>query len=179
MKKIIKKILLAVLLIVVFVLIVALFLPKNFKAETSTTINLPLKTVFNYAVLIGNQNKYGTWVKSDPNVKIQTTGIDGTLGFKSCWDGKITGKGCQTIVKIDTFTNFTTRLDFDGQGGADANMTFESINATNTKVTWTCSGKMPYPFNFFITLTGMNDILKKEFQTGLDNMKSILESNSN
>ena len=37
------------------------------------------------------------------------------------------------------------------------------------------SGKMVYPFNFLGLFMNMNEMIGKDLQTGLDNLKGILE----
>ena len=62
---------------------------------------------------------------------------------------------------------------------------FKSINYTTiktaiitdntTKVTWSFSGKMNYPFNVISLIANMEGSLKKDFEIGLANLKIILE----
>ena len=54
-------------------------------------------------------------------------------------------------------------------------MSTEDVSSTQTKVKWGMSGKMVYPFNIFGLFMNMDEMIGKDLQTGLDNMKAILE----
>ena len=49
----------------------------------------------------------------------------------------------------------------------------EKISENQTKVTWTMNSRMNYPLNFMLIF--MENVLKKDMQTSLENLKNILE----
>ena len=99
--KIIKKILIVVLIIIAIPLIIALFVRKEYAVERELTISKPQQEVFNYVKYLKNQDNYSKWVMTDPAMKKDFKGIDGTSGFVYAWDSKIkkAGKGEQEIKK--------------------------------------------------------------------------------
>lgn len=176
--RIIKRILLFIVAIIALALIVALFVKKDFRAEKEVVINKPKQDVFNYIKHLKNQNEYGVWAKKDPNIKQDYTGTDGTVGFTSSWKGNSeVGEGSQSITKIEEGQRMEMELHFikPFDSRSPAWMTTEEVSPTQTKVKWGMSGNMVYPFNILGLFMNMNEMIGKDLQTGLDNMKNILE----
>jgi len=51
-----------------------------------------------------------------------------------------------------------------------------SGNDTESTVTWTFEGSTPYPFNLMLLFMDMDKMIGKDFETGLNNLKVILEN---
>jgi hypothetical protein len=168
--KILRYILFGLIGLIALVLLVAAFLPKDFKAESSIVINKPKQEVFDYMRHIKNMDNYGVWNLSDPNMKKGYEGTDGTVGFKYSWDGKKAGKGTQTIKKIED-GRIETELDFGFGDPAISHMIIEEVSPDQTKVTWGISGRSSWPMNLMSAIYDMNPM----FQEGLGNLKNVLE----
>ena len=54
-------------------------------------------------------------------------------------------------------------------------MTAEAIGTSSTKVSWGFQSKMNYPLNIMKLFMNMNEMIGKDFSTGLKNMKNLLE----
>lgn len=177
--KILKRILIAVVIIIAIPLITALFVKGDYAVERETSISKPKQMVFDYIKFIKNQNNYSVWNMKDPNSKMDYTGTDGTVGFISAWDSEMkdVGKGEQEIKKITEGERVDMELRFKKpmESTDYAYMTTEAIDSTQTKVKWGFNGKMPYPFNFMCLFMNMDKMLGPDLQTGLDNLKGILE----
>jgi hypothetical protein len=65
--------------------ILTLLAPKDFLIERTTTINKPIKEVFDSIKLLKNHEEWNAWSKKDPTTKKEFAGTDGTVGFKSSW----------------------------------------------------------------------------------------------
>src|SRR5690606_14700649 len=98
--KILKKIVIALLIIIAIPLIIALFVPKDFHNEGEIVVNKPKQVVFDYIKNVKNQDNFGVWQLSDPDMETTSEGTDGTVGFKYSWDSKKLGKGAQVITNI-------------------------------------------------------------------------------
>lgn len=177
--KIIKNILVILVVLIVIVLVVAAFLKKEYTIERSVTINKPRPEVFDYLVLLKNHNNFTRWASMDPKMKKEFKGTDGTAGFTSSWDSEMenVGKGEQTISKIAD----GQRIDYDlhfikpFDGKAKAYLETTAPAADQTKVRWVFEGKMNYPMNIICLFMNMEKTLGADLQTGLDNLKNILE----
>lgn len=176
--KILKNIFLFILVLVVIALIVALFVKKDYTVQREITINKPKDSVFNYIKYLKNQNDYSKWALMDPNMKKTFTGTDAAPGFISAWEGnKEVGKGAQEIKKITEGQKIETEIRFEKpfKSVASSLMSTETAGADQTKVTWSFTGKMPYPFNIVRLFMSMDKMIGADLQTGLDNLKKIQE----
>ena len=177
--KTLRTILLIILGIVAIALIAALFVKEDYAVEKEVIINKPKAEVFEYIKHLKNQDNFSVWAKMDPNMKKTYKGIDGTVGFVSAWesDNDDVGQGEQTIKnivegqKVDYLLHFIKPFESD----SDAYMITESVDSTQTKVKWGFVGKMAYPTNLMLVFMSMDEIIGKDFETGLNNLKGILE----
>ena len=177
--KILKRILLALAGLIALLLIMALFVNKNYAVEREITINKPKQQVFDYVKLLKNQDNYSKWAMMDPNMKKEYTGTDGTVGFVSAWDSQVenVGKGEQEIKKITDGERLDFALRFLKPFTSTdyAYMTTEDTAGNQTKVKWGFNGKMPYPMNLMLLCMNMDKMLGKDLETGLSNLKTVLE----
>lgn len=169
--KTLRKVLIVVLILLAVPLIAALFLPKEFTTERETVIDKPSSEVFEYIKYVKNQDNFGVWQLSDPDLKKSYEGTDGTVGFKYSWDGKKLGKGTQTITAIEEGKRLDSELDFGFGDPAHAYFITEPVSADQTRVTWGISGRSAYPFNLMNAFFDMND----DFDQGLLNLKNVME----
>jgi hypothetical protein len=177
--RIIKKILIAVVLLIVIVLITALFTKKEYSVERQITINKPKEEVFTYVKYLKNQDNFSKWASMDPAMKKEYRGTDGTVGFVSAWesDKDDVGKGEQEIRKIANGERIDFGLHFiePFEGKADAYMITEALSQNATQVKWGFQSKMPYPMNIMLLCMDMEDMIGKDLEIGLNNLKNKLE----
>jgi hypothetical protein len=177
--KILKKIFFGLLAIIAIVLIAALFLRKDFAMEKEITINQPKDSVFNYIKYVKNQDNFSVWNRRDLKMIKTFSGTDGTVGFVYSWNSqdKNVGVGEQEIKKITEGekVDFELRFKVPFETTSHASITTEAISANETKVKWSFNGSMPYPMNIMLITMNTEDMGGKDLQTGLDNLKVILE----
>ena len=58
---------------------------------------------------------------------------------------------------------------------ANAFYTTEAVGTDQTRVKWGFDTKMNYPLNIMQLFFDMNDVVGKDFQTSLDNLKAVME----
>lgn len=177
--KILKRVLIVIVILIAIPLVAALFIKGDYAVEREVTIKKPKTEVFDYVKHIKNQNNYSVWNKKDPAAKMEFKGEDGTVGFVSSWDSEMkeVGKGEQEIKSIKEGERIDMELRFKKPFEATdyAYMSTEAVDSSTTKVKWGFNGKMPYPFNFMCLFMNMDKMLGPDLQTGLDDMKGILE----
>ncbi|MBS1615525.1 MAG: SRPBCC family protein [Bacteroidetes bacterium] len=174
--KIIKRILLVVVIIIAIPFIVALFLPRNYSVSREIVIQRPRMEVFSFVRLLRNQEQYSVWSKLDPQMKQSFRGVDGQVGFVSAWDGnEKVGKGEQEITAIQDGERVDMDLRFEKpwKSEAKAHLSTADAGPGQTKVTWTFEGHSSWPMNFMTLF--MNDMIGKDLQKGLENLKQTLE----
>lgn len=177
--KILKKILLGIGIIIAIPLIVALFVKKDYAVEREIVINKPKQQVWDYVKYIKNQDNYGKWNKTDPNMKKSYTGTDGTVGFISAWEStnENVGVGEQEILKITEGERMDVKLRFKVPFEAedDAYMITENVDSSTTKVKWGFYGAFPYPMNIFNLIMDMDKQIGSDLEVGLKNLKGVME----
>lgn len=174
--KIIKRILIVIAAIITLILVIALFVQKDYTVEREVTISKPKTEVFNYVKSLKNQDNFSKWNQMDPAMDKAYTGTDGTVGFIYAWDSKKEGsKGEQEIKKIQDGerVDFELRFKKPFEGISPAYMITESAGDNQTTVKWGIQGHLPYPMNIMnIFIPGK---LGGDIQTGLDNLRNVLE----
>jgi hypothetical protein len=179
----IKKVLIALALIIVVLIagiaIVAYISPTDYRVERSVTINKPKAEVFNYVKFLKNQNDWGPWYKKDPNMTLGSRGTDGSVGYVATWDSKSdeVGAGEQEIKRIVDGERLDSELRFirPFESKSDAYITTEAAGENQTTVKWGFSGSMPRPLNLMMAMMDMDKAVGKDFEEGLNNLKTILE----
>lgn len=177
--KALKIIGLSLLGIVALLLIVALFVDGKYSVVREVTINKPKQEVFDYVKYLKNQNNYSVWAKTDPAMKKEFAGEDGTVGFISAWESANpdVGKGEQKILKIAEGERIDYELHFIEPFEATdfAYMTTEAVSENQTKIKWGFFGESKYPMNLMMLFMDMEKMLAPDLQNGLNNLKVLLE----
>ena len=175
--KIVKRILIGAAVLVAVLLIVGLFVRTDFAVEREVIINKPKDDVFQYVRYLRNHDNFGKWATMDPKMKKDYRGTDGTVGFVSAWESENqdVGKGEQEIKKITEGERIDVeiRMRSPFQSTDPAYMTTESIGDNQTRVKSGYLGKMNYPTNLLCPFIA--DKIGKDMQTGLTNLKTVLE----
>ena len=174
--KALKIIGIALAAIVALVFIIALFVPKQFVYEKTIVINAPIDSVWGNTASLSAMDKWSPWNDHDPNMKKEYSGIDGTVGAKQSWDGKVVGIGSQTITNVQKPVLFETSLDFitprESHGKGYVKLL---ADGSTTKATWGMTGSMPYPFNIMILFMNMEKQMGKDWDLGLSRLKKLSE----
>lgn len=174
--KILKKIIIAILIIIAIPFVIALFVKKEYIVEREIVINKPEHEVFDYIKHLKNQDNYSVWCKTDPNMKKDFTGTDGTQGFIYAWDGNSdVGKGEMEILNVveDERVDIGLRFIEPWEGTGETYLATEPVDTESTKVKWHMEGKSSYPMNFMNLF--MDGMLGKTLDESLNNLKDILE----
>lgn len=180
--KILKKIILVLIIVIGLVYVAGLFIKNDFLAEREVVINKPKAEVFNYMKMIRNADKYSVWNKKDPNAKKTSVGTDGTVGFKYTWSGNDDiGEGDQIITKIID----GERIDFDlffrkpFESKNTGYIITEEVSSNQTKVKWGFKFSESSPKNVMMKVMNMEDMLGKDMEKSLQDLKIILEKQTN
>jgi hypothetical protein len=164
--------------IVALLLLAGLLISKDISATKEIVISKPVDEVFNYIKYLKNQQYYSKWATLDPNIRNDFKGTDGQPGFVNHWSGnKKVGEGEQEITSVEEGKALYTDLRFirPFKSFARATMTTEAIDEYSTKVTWGFESKMNYPMNVMKIFMNMNEMVGKDFSTGLSNLKNLME----
>lgn len=174
-----KKIGIVLGIIAILVGVAAYFAPKETHIKRHIVINQPKDVLFQQLVLLKTHEAWMPWGKKDPNMTLSYKGIDGTVGFVSAWAGnKEVGVGEQEITAIIPGERIEYELRFKEPmaGIAKAYLTTRALDENQTEVEWGFDTKNHFPATIFCLVFNMKKILEGEFDSGLQNLKSLSEA---
>jgi Polyketide cyclase / dehydrase and lipid transport len=149
------------------------------KIEKSITINRSSADVFNYLKLTRNQDNFSVWNMSDPSMKKDYRGTDGTVGFVYAWEStsKNVGAGEQEITGIDEGKRIGYVLRFfrPMQNTGKSDFLISGKGDKITSLTWTFDSPSKFPFSLLSPI--FKRMLGKDLEKSLGNLKTILEKN--
>lgn len=177
--KIVKWGLGAVLAVVGLALIVGLLMKKEYSVERQVTINRSQAEVFAFVQYLKNQEKFSVWAQLDPAMERTFRGTDGSVGAVAGWssENKNVGRGEQEITGMVAGERIDYELRFFEPFEAQdkAYLHLETPAPGQTLVKWGFHGSMKYPMNLMLLFMNMEEMLGSDLQTGLENLKKILE----
>lgn len=177
--KLLKKVFFILIALIALILISALFVDGNYAVERKVTINAPRDQVFEYIKYLENQEQYAVWSSMDPHMKRDYEGVDGEVGFIYRWESEDenVGVGEQEIVSIEDQHRITYELRFKEPFEAtnEAYLQTDVKRDSTTEVSWGFKGAMPYPMNLLSLFMNMDDMVGKDLEKGLKNLKEIME----
>lgn len=170
-----KKILFTILGIVLLLVIVGFFLPSEYHAERSITIQAPVATVFDLVNNLENWKNWSPWQQDDPTLKVAYGEKTAGVGASYSWVSENSGQGTLTIEKSIENQTIETDLDFKSEGEAKGRWTFEQTGE-GVKVTWEIHGDAGYNLiNRYFGLM-IDTFVGPYFEKGLANLKKVAES---
>jgi effector-binding domain-containing protein len=169
-----RNIIIGLVVLIVVVVGVAFVLPQNVHVERSTVIGASPDEVFAVVNDLTRAKDWGPWYKRDPDMELSLEGPPQGVGAKIKWKSATQGEGSQEIIESEPFSSVKTKLDFGGEGAAEASFKFEAAEG-GTKVTWG-----------FDSDVGMNPVMRymglmfdtwigKDYEEGLANLKALVE----
>jgi hypothetical protein len=170
-------IVIAIMFTIGFIAIVGLVMPKKtMEIHSGVIIDKPKDEVWSYIRLLRNQENYNTWIRQDPNIKMNYIGRDGTVGFIAGWESRTRmGNGEQEIIKISEGESYEAELRFrNHENRTHVMTTVESTDGGKTKVTTIMSAAPSFPMNLMVPM--MKKVLKKNMDENSANLKKILEA---
>ena len=177
--KILKIIGIGIALLIALIVVVTLVTGTEFEVERSVVIDKPSDEVFEFVRYLENQNSYSVWVQRDPGIRIEYRGTDGSIGAVSAWEGnEEAGRGEQEIVGMFEGERIELELRFfePFESTSYVFKSTEPISENQTSVTWGMSGSMPRPLNLMLLFYNMGELIGADYEAGLNNLKTILES---
>jgi hypothetical protein len=173
-----KLIGLAFVVVIGGVLIVAAMRPDTFRVQRSASIQAPPERIF---PLINDLRRFNTWNpfdKKDPNLKGSYSGAASGPGAAYAFEGnKDVGRG--SIEIIDSVPASEVRMRLHMLAPMEVRNVVEfslKSDGEGTRVTWAMQGPVPLVAKIFGLFCDMDGMIGKDFENGLANLKSIVES---
>jgi len=172
-----KKIALVILALAAIVLIYAATRPGTFRVERTARIPAPPEKIF---PLINDFHRWGEWSpyeKLDPGMKRTFGGAPAGKGATYAWEGNDkAGVGRMEILESAPSSKIAIKLDFTKPFEA-RNMAEFTLRPQDgaTQVTWAMHGPSPYIAKLMGIFFNMDQMIGKDFETGLANLKTASE----
>lgn len=174
--KILKVLGLTLLVLLVGYVILCIFGPKSMDTERSIVINAPAESVY---TVVSDYNRWGEWSpwnKREPSMKTTVTGTPGAVGHKLQWVSEEQGSGEMEILSVSEGANVTNALRFKDWGGESVTEFIITPEGSGSKMTWTMKGdQTPFMFRGLMLLMGASEMLNKDFDEGLTDLKNLME----
>lgn len=171
-----------IIIIIAVVLIAAVFIfaaarPDTFRIQRRASITTPPDKVFALINDFHNWGKWSPWENMDPEMKRTHSGATAGKGAIYEWAGnKKVGRGRMEIIESSPSSRIMIQIDFI-EPFERHNMTEITLKAErdSTNITWAMYGESPYIAKLMGLFFNIDNMIGKDFETGLSNMKSVAE----
>jgi len=172
-----KNIAIAVVVLIAAVLVFAATRPDNFRVERATSVKAPPEKIFPLITDLHSWGAWSPWEKKDPAMKRTYSGAPSGKGAVYAWEGNSkVGEGRMEITDVTPPSKVTIKLDFvkpmEGHNIAEFKL---EPKGDSTNVTWTMYGPTAYVAKVMGIFVSMDEMIGKEFETGLANLRTVAE----
>jgi uncharacterized protein YndB with AHSA1/START domain len=172
---IVSAILLA--LAIIAVVLFAATKPSTFSVRRRATVNAPAEKIFAVLSDFHQWRGWSPWENRDPELKRSYEGSDRGKGAVYGWDGnKNVGAGRMEILEATTPSKILIKLDFFKPFETHNTAEFTMLPQDNaTDVNWAMQGPAPFMHKVMQVFMDMDKMIGRDFETGLANLKTLLE----
>jgi carbon monoxide dehydrogenase subunit G len=178
LKRIVIGVFIAIVVIVGGLAVVVATQPEEFQVTRTTSVKARPDVVFDQINDFHNWDKWSPWAKLDPNMKTTYSGAQSGVGSSYAWVGNDdVGEGKMTVIESRPGEQVKIDLDFIKPFAAK-NLTEFSLkpDGDNTQVTWAMTGKKNFVSKAFCLVMDMDKMVGGDFERGLAQMKTVVES---
>ncbi|GAB2772697.1 SRPBCC family protein [Salinimicrobium soli] len=163
--------------LITFVAFLHAWARKEYDLSRTVVINRPKAEVYAYIRQLKKQPLWMPWFLNDPKHVIKFKGEDGKVGAASYWKGHNKVEGIQKIVKVREGKVLETQLLFlSPYKSLSLNyMAVKELEPDRTKMVWGVKGVHKFPASVMMLFYGMDRAIGKDFEVGLQNLKTQLE----
>jgi hypothetical protein len=162
---------------IAIVLVLAATKPDTLRVQRAARIRAPAEKIF---PLIADFHRWGgwsPWENKDPAMKRTYSGAASGEGAVYAWDGnRNIGSGRMEILQALVPSKILIKLDFfrpfEGHNTAEFIMLPQG---DATELTWVMQGPAPFISRLMQVFINMDNMIGKEFETGLANLKQLAE----
>lgn len=150
---------------------------KDYDVSRTIIINRPKAEVYAFIRQLKKQPLWMPWYLNDPKIVLKFKGEDGKIGASSYWKGQNRVEGIQKITKVREGKVLETELLFlrPYKSLSLTYMAVKEVEPERTKMVWGVKGVHKFPASVFMLFYGMERAIGKDFEKGLQNLKTILE----
>jgi hypothetical protein len=164
--------------VIVLLIVIIALQPSQFRIERSAPMAAPAADVFVQVNDFHNWDGWSPWAKIDPAMKQTYEGASAGTGAIYTWSGNSkAGQGRMTITESVSSEVIRIKLEFMKPFKATnaAEFAFKT-EGEKTIVTWSMSGSKNFVLKAFGLLMNMDKMIGGDFEKGLAQMRSIVET---
>ena len=152
--------------------------PNNFRLQRSVTIKAPAAVIYGHIEDFRQWKNWSPWEQLDPTMTRTYSGETSGIGSVYDWQSKgKAGEGRMTIREAATAHRLLINLDFIKPFPATNSAEFLlQPSGDSTVVSWAMFGPSPFMSKLMGTLMNMDDLIGKDFERGLENLKRLSET---
>jgi uncharacterized protein YndB with AHSA1/START domain len=151
--------------------------PDTFVVERAVHIQAPPDKIYPYLADFRQWSAWSPWEKRDPAMQRRFSGAASGQGAVYAWEGnQDVGSGRMEIRSARPISSVDLQLDFLAPFEAHNTATFTLVPQNGaTAVTWTLQGPMPLLSKVIGVFVSMDQMVGKDFEAGLANLKAAAE----
>lgn len=159
------------------IVVLALMQPDRFSVRRTIEIKAPPEKIFPFVNDFAQWKTWSPWENKDPAMKRSMSPATSGKGATYAWEGnKDVGQGKMEIVESTPPSKLGVKLDFTAPFEAHNEVMFAfEPKGASTQVTWSMQGPMPFMSKLFGVFVSMDEMVGKDFETGLANLKTAAE----
>jgi hypothetical protein len=152
--------------------------PDAFRVSRSAVIDAPAEAVFAQIVDFHNWRSWSPWAERDPDAKSVFEGPESGVSASFAWDGDAkVGAGKMTIVECVREERLRIRIEFLRPMKAVNLATFKLVSTEGrTQIAWSMEGKNNFLAKAFSLFLDCEEIIGRDFEKGLANLKALVEA---
>ena len=151
--------------------------PGSFRIARESVIKAAPEKIFPLINDFHEWSKWSPWEKMDPAMTRGFSGSAAGKGAAYAWSGnKKVGEGRMEITDTKAPQRIAIKLDFLKPFAAH-NITEFTLQPGEggTRVSWAMTGESPFMFKLMGLFMNMDQMIGKDFEAGLANMKAVAE----
>jgi len=146
-----------------------------YHVDRSIRINAPVSRVRPAIENFAEWPNWSPWLCMEPEAELDVYGTSGQPGHGYSWNGDLVGSGGMKLVSADA-NEMKMDLEFikPFKSTAKVKMEIQSVNESETDVTWNMDGKMPFFLFFMVGM--MKTFIGADYARGLKMLKEYVET---
>ena len=154
--------------------LIGLFLPEATHMERSVRVNAPAEEVYQLVNDLPSWTKWSPWYEMEPTAEMTYSTPASGKGSWYAWDGQELGRGKLMITDAVAGSRIDTEMEFEGQGGAEADFFFEPNEDGTTTVTWAFDTEHENVMGRWFGVM-LDRMLGPDYEKGVTNLKRVAE----
>jgi hypothetical protein len=171
-----KKVLLTLTMMFVIFFIICAILPSTYRVERTELIQAPDSLIYEQIANFQNWTSWSAWAQRDSLATNSFSGTAATVGQSWDWSGEIVGVGKMEHTALEPLKRVESRLTFmEPQAMVAKSILTMEKTPSGFRVNMIMEGTLGYPVERIFGII-MDDLIGPDFQEGLTNLKTKLES---